>query len=409
MTTTTSKPRAVDAQGFAGGFTLGMVQAGFELVGKREMPGGFGVGNCEANRHLLGQNWQTQVSDWEEWEPKDVQVVFGNPPCSGFSLLSHKDFRGEESKVNACMWAMAGYASKIAPEILIFESVQQAFKGGRGLMQRLRDKLEENTGHKYELIHVLHNNASIGGSAIRKRYFFVASRIPFGVEFPTLKAIPTLEESIGDLEGLAQTWSPQPYRNQPSWWAKSRRTSSGVVDGHIGRNTPLANRAYDLIKGVEWKAGEVMPDVARKHWETLGYLPESWASTAAKLVTTDFKMGFYTMMRWDGDRPARVITGGGVDLVLHYKEDRLLTHREVARIQGFPDDWMIEPLKSQSGLQLTWGKGIPVDCGKWIGGWIKNSLDGSPGSIQGELIGDRERLIDGTDHYRKWRPAGARW
>jgi DNA (cytosine-5)-methyltransferase 1 len=404
-----SKPLAIDAQGFAGGFTMGMVQAGFELAGKRELPGGFGVANCEANRHLLGSNWETQVSPWEEWEPRDAQVVFGNPPCSGFSLLSHKDFRGEESKINACMWAMAGYASKVNPDVLVFESVQQAYQSGRGLMQRLRENLEDNTGDKYELIHVLHNAASIGGAAIRKRYFFVASRVPFGIEAPTLKAIPTLHESIGDLQGLGLTWSPQPYRRDPSWWAESRRSESGVVDGHMGRNTPLANRAYDLMKGVEWPAGKVMPDIARKHYNELGYLPESWKNNAAKLVANDFKMGFYTMMRWDGDRPARVITGGGVDLVLHYEEERLLTHREVARIQGFPDDWRIEPLQRSSGLQLTWGKGIPVDCGKWIGKWIKRSIEGDPGDDRGIEIGERERLIDITHHYKTVRPVGAKW
>jgi site-specific DNA-cytosine methylase len=386
-----------------------MVQAGFDLVGKREMAGGFGVGNCEANRHLLGNNWESEVGDWEDWTPVDAQVVFGNPPCSGFSLLSHKDFRGEESKINACMWAMAGYASKVKPDVLVFESVQQAYQSGRSLMQRLRDKLEENTGDRYELIHVLHNNASIGGSAIRKRYFFVASRIPFGVDFPTIKAVPTLRESIGDLSGLDETWSAQPYRRDASWWAESRRSETGTVDGHIGRDTPLARRAYDLMKNVQWEEGKVMPDVARMHYEKLGYLPESWQHSAAKLVANDFKMGFYTMMRWNGDRPARVITGGGVDLVLHYDEDRLLTHREVARIQGFPDDWKIEPLKGQSGLHLTWGKGIPVDCGKWIGEWIKNSIEGNPGDVVGDEIGDRERLIDGTNLYKSVRPVGARW
>lgn len=404
-----SKPRAIDAQGFAGGFTMGMVQAGFELVGKREMAGGFGVGNCEANRHLLGTNWESEVGDWEEWTPKDAQVVFGNPPCSGFSLLSHKGFRGEESKINHCMWAMSGYAAKVKPDVLVFESVQQAYQSGRGLMQRLRDQLEERTGDKYQLVHVLHNNASIGGAAVRKRYFFVASRVPFGVGVPTLQAVPTLRESIGDLSGLAETWSPQPYRREPSWWAASRRSPSGVVDGHIGRNTPLARRAYDLMKGVKWNEGEVMPDVARRHYETLGYLPESWQASAAKLVANDFKMGFYTMMRWNGDRPARVITGGGVDLVLHYDEERLLTHREVARIQGFPDDWRIEPLQRQSGLHLTWGKGIPVDCGQWIGEWIKSSIEGNPGDVRGTEIGDRESLIDVTNHYKTVRPAGARW
>lgn len=75
--------RAVDVLSFAGGFTLGMVQAGFELAGKRELPGGFGVANCEANRHLLGHQWKTQVGHPESWEViSDAQVVFGNPPCS---------------------------------------------------------------------------------------------------------------------------------------------------------------------------------------------------------------------------------------------------------------------------------------------------------------------------------------
>lgn len=69
--------------GFAGGFTLGMTQAGFKLVGKRELPGGFGVVNCERNRHLLGDNWKSQVSTPEQWEVVDgTDVVFGNPPCS---------------------------------------------------------------------------------------------------------------------------------------------------------------------------------------------------------------------------------------------------------------------------------------------------------------------------------------
>lgn len=75
--------RAVDVFGFAGGFTLGMTQAGFELAGKRELPGGFGVANCEANRHLLGYTWEAQAAEPAKWEVVNgTQVVFGNPPCS---------------------------------------------------------------------------------------------------------------------------------------------------------------------------------------------------------------------------------------------------------------------------------------------------------------------------------------
>lgn len=73
----------IDCQCFAGGFTLGATKAGFELVHKVEMEGGFGVANCVANRHLLGHRWDYQACDPSEWEPfKEVVYVAGNPPCS---------------------------------------------------------------------------------------------------------------------------------------------------------------------------------------------------------------------------------------------------------------------------------------------------------------------------------------
>lgn len=60
-----------------------MAQAGFELVGKRELKGAFGAANCEANRHLLGYNWKTQAGEPESWEViPGTDVCFGNPPCS---------------------------------------------------------------------------------------------------------------------------------------------------------------------------------------------------------------------------------------------------------------------------------------------------------------------------------------
>jgi hypothetical protein len=50
---------------------------------------------------------------------------------------------------------------------------------------------------------------------------------------------------------------------------------------------------------------------------------------------------------------------------------------------------------------MTWGKGITVDCGRWIGDWIKRALDGEPGSYVGAEIGDREYDIDVTNCYPK--------
>jgi site-specific DNA-cytosine methylase len=397
------KYRALDCQGFAGGFTLGMVQAGFELVGKREMTGGFGVKNCTGNRALLGDGWKAEATDPANWTALDADVVFGNPPCSGFSVMSAKDFRGADSKINECMWAFVAYAAKVRPQVAVFESVQNAFTSpaGHDLMVRLRADLESRTGLAYTLHHVRHNAIAIGGAAVRRRYFWLVSRVPFGVERPSLPRYPVLNDVIGDLANLAPTWQAQPYRSPASWWSEPRRSDSGSVDGHVGLDNPLTRRMRDLMDGVEWSPGMAIGAVAERYWSEYGRLPDSWKDTEEKVVKNEFFMGFTTPVRWHGNRYGRVITGGGLHNVVHPFLPRTITHRETARILGFPDDWKILPLRGVSGLNMTWGKGITVDCGRWIGEWIRTALDGSPGSYVGKEIGDREFDIDVTNDYPK--------
>jgi hypothetical protein len=74
--------RFASSQTFAGGFDVGMVQAGFQFVHKVEQKGGFGMPNCLANREVLGFDWTHQVGDHREWHVPEVEVLAGNPPCS---------------------------------------------------------------------------------------------------------------------------------------------------------------------------------------------------------------------------------------------------------------------------------------------------------------------------------------
>src|SRR5262245_12418172 len=395
--------RAVDCQGFAGGFTLGMVQAGFTLVGKREMTGGFGVANCEANRHLLGDTWRSESVDPEAWSSVDADVVFGNPPCSGFSVMSVQDFRGADSKIIHCMWAFVNYAVRVRPYVAVFESVQNAYTSadGHALMLALRERLEAGTGYAYTLHHLRHNAIALGGAAVRRRYFWLASRVPFGVERETLPRHPLLNDVIGDLHNLSATWQAQPYRSPPSWWSTDRRSASGAVEGHVGLSNPLTRRIADLMAGVEWEPGMAIGAVAQRYWDTHARLPDSWNGQEEKLVKNEWFMGFTTPVRWRGDGYGRVVTGGGLHNIVHPFLDRTVTHREVARILGFPDDWRILPLRRVSGLNMTWGKGFTVDCGRWAGRWIRAALDGTPGSYPGELVGDREYDVNFTNDYAK--------
>jgi site-specific DNA-cytosine methylase len=396
---------AIDVMGFAGGFTLGMTQAGFHLIAKKEMKGGFGVANCEANRHLLGHDWKAQASDPGEWEVPTggAPVVFGNPPCSGFSVMSSKEFRGADSKINHCMWAFAEYVARVRPVVAVFESVPQAFRSADGhvLMQNLRRLVEERTGLQFNLHHVLHNAYSVGGCAQRPRYFWVISQVPFGIERPIMDDYPFLRDVLMDLRMMPETWSAQPYNGVlRSRWIEPRLSPTGQVDGHVAVDNPLTGRIRDLLYNIHWEPGEHIGQVAKRYHTVYGELPLSWKSSEAKLVANDFFMGFTTPVRWKSDQPARVITGGGPVMVVHPWLPRTLTHREIARILGFPDTWLIEPLRSVPGLNMTWGKGITVDCGRWIGEWIQRALDDDPGTYRGEEIGDREFMIDVTHDWK---------
>jgi DNA (cytosine-5)-methyltransferase 1 len=400
-----------------------------------EWPQGFGAPNIIVNRHLLGDGWDTQLSygrSGEDWDTVDAQVVLGNPPCSGFSTLtSTKGFRGNDSPINDCMWALIHYAARVKPEVVIFESVQQAFRQGIGLMRDLRSTLEEESGHKYDLYHVLHNNASLGGASIRKRYFFVASRVPFGVERVTLDRVPSFRDLLHDLAPLGLTWEQQPYRGRASWWSAQMHDGTGLVDGHEIVRSPTYKRARFLIENVGWDEGETVMAPTRRYYEKFGDLPRQreegdgsgmWTERQVRnLLAYEFRPVPNSVSRWLADYPARVITGGACHLVLHPWLPRTLTHREAARIQGFPDAWRIEPLRHMgNAVAMTWGKGIPVHSGRWVARWAKASIEGSPGSytdgawprglklkVPGEDRtvpfpdrGEREHIIDVTNDWK---------
>lgn len=462
--------KAIDVHGFGGGFTLGTVQAGFELVAKFSDQKGFGVYNTLGNRHLLGHQWDSVIGTAPpdrlnfapyEWEPMSANLVFGNPPCSGFSTLSRGDFRGVHSPINRFMWQLIDYAGKVAPELVIWESVQQTFRQGLELMRLLHDKLEEDTGHKYDLYHVLHNNASVGGGSTRRRYFWVASRIPFGVDRYPLEYVPVFGDLLRDLEPLALTFERQPYQgrqvlhttdcmyqeqvdpehecwcrtevlNASRWTREHMHDGSGTVDGHQNQYTPLRDRCLALVSepwDIQWDQGESLTDVLAKCYAKHGDLPYEWkyeitgvnsvrqggpyTTKAEELVGLGFPAKQNDVHRWRADKLARVITGGGAVLIWHPTLDRTLTQRELARIQGFPDAWRIHPVRHAPDLGPGWGKGVPVHAGRWIAEAGRRALEGQPGGIRGVPLSqhdrrlakkfpDRERelVIDLTNDYK---------
>lgn len=272
-------------------------------------------------------------------------------------------------------------------------------------MQRLRERLESQSGEKYHLTHVLHSAKSCGAPQLRQRYFFIAHKIPFGMEAPNIEVLSHSIDAIGDLIDLPISWDDQPVKLErkdlhPQHIARRGYRDDGMVDGHMQKFGRHQERVRELDALTEWSAGENMQVVVRRVYEEGKELPEHWAGRLERLLEKDFNLGFNQPTRIRPNHIAPVCTGGALDTLIHWKYPRTLTHREIARLMGYPDTWKIAPLKDDKGLPATWGKGVTVDCGKWLGEWLRASFDNNPGSVTGEEIGERENLID-FRHYWK--------
>lgn len=412
---------AVDCQGLAGAWSLGSVQTGrFDIVHRVSQPGGFGDEAIDANRHLLGYDFEHEDAPAPEWVPVEAAFVHGTPPCSGFSLMNASkggNKRGPNSPINSCMRDLAQYGGrctgidgKRGAEVVAFESVQGAFSQGRGLMQNLRGLIEEESRQAYDLTHVKMSGASIGAAQARHRYYFVAHRVPFGVDRPEPQKVGTYADAIGDLATLPTTLDSQPYADvQPSRWVLDREmlNPDGTVDWHMGIEDEVKDRFVAMLAEVsdEWEPGESFKDLVRKLDEPPEVLLKRFQYTVK-----DWKQlrGWQWPRRIEPDKPGYVVAGGGAGQFVHWSEPRLLTVRELSRLMGYPDTWAWPDGRSIRTIGAYIGKNCPVTSGKWLSNWVARALDGDPGK-RGELIGDREYLHDSTLDYRRWPKEISQW
>lgn len=374
-------------QDYAGAFGCAVKQEGFTITGKVEQDDAFGMDAWMHNAGWLAPNLAVQRSSTaDKWPSHKVDLVYGNPPCSGFSVLTasakwqERGQHGAEAMQNRCMIELVDHGIRCQASVIAFESVQAASTTGRSLMYELQNQLEDRTRKTWHITLVLMNALSVGGWPDRRRFFFIASRIgPVEMPAATGWARP-LSESIGDLIDRVQDDPLSPY---------------SVV------KTPKAMRHAALAASGYWQQGEpcdVAYDRAAEHgWS--GPVPDR----------SDRIRSMFTSARWRWDRPARVATATVLDTAVHPVRPRTFTHAEVGRIMGFPDDYSLEGITKLRGKgRALYGKGIPAQSGRWMMEGIRRHMLNirQAGDIEPEPI-DGSNLrwaIDVTDRWRQNRP-----
>ena len=393
-----SKPTFIDCNGLAAFMSYGCVDAGMEMT-LRTGTLDFGAPIAEANRHLLGNGWNSMFSnDPGEWPRQKADAIIGCPPCSGWSVWSGKDMRGPDAKAHEHTRAFMRYAAAVKPQIIVFECVQQAYTQGRETMVKYRDMVEELSGVKYDLHHVLHNNLQLGGFSYRPRYFWVAVRkgMKFSAPVTPLQEMPTIMDVIGDLEELPLQWEDQKLSAKASKYAEPLRRQDSKVDGHIdvgGVNSVRIAEIFKIVGNDGWHANEILQEALhRAVKENKDKFPQSWQSLEKRIREKNFVLGYSQAGRWPSKYWANVLTGAALQHVVHPTQPRLITHRECARIQGLPDSWKISDTRDYSNMKATWGKAVAAQAGRWAGGLVVDALEGNASAETAEKIGDREYM-----------------
>lgn len=289
--------------------------------------------------------------------------------CAGFSMASKT--RGLDSPKNMYL----GYANhlgwKVKPQAFLVESVCQMFQTGDPLVQgweAVWQALGYNTCRLWE------NAAHVGLPQQRKRVLFVASKANLDFYYPHHFEPVTVRDAIGDLADVPAVAHPDPwvsesYRGVPQTsYQLERRVGSAEITWHVYRK--MSEAMVSLMPHLE--PGQRVRAIA----------DEIYAETYWKVAKHhSFGKPSFLNARLDWDKPCPVLTGGAT--YIHPDQDRFLTVRETARLQGLSDTFEFSNFQSSYD---EIGKAVSPLVGRWLGEQLEEILSDPQGREHKEEV-----------------------
>ena len=346
----------IDLFAGAGGLSLGLHKAG--------LTGVFAVERNKDAFETLKYNLIDKKShfEWPEWLDQknwdilellekhslelsnlkgNVDLVVGGPPCQGFSMAGK---RQNDDVRNQLMHSYIEIVRLVQPKFLFFENVQGFtvdFKGEDTLKNYSNILLDElkNMGYKVECQIIM--MSEFGVPQNRKRFILFASKDKLRKSFfdiltynrdnflkdRRLKLPITVSQAIDDLKFEHGVVDSQDTKN--------------FTNGTYGK----VNSSYQRLmkKNIDKKS---IPDSHRfaKHREETVELFERLMQASDKVLRITPQMDLVKGLKKRGVTPLKeksvcnTITSIPDDYI-HYAEPRIMTVREHARIQSFPDEY----------------------------------------------------------------------
>ena len=353
-----AKPTAIDLFCGCGGISCGLQQAGFNVLA--------GVDIEKKYMVTFAQNFTMAKSlclDISSTSPRnflkiigmkagELDLLAGGPPCQGFSKNVPRKFRFLNDQNNKLIKTFLDYCEVLQPRLILMENVAEMKNGfNQAYTEEIVARLREEG---YTVTQAILNAADYGVPQRRRRAFFMANRDAIELLPPSpthdknssqldllsKSSHVSVWEAIGDLPSLKHGNGDQncKYKLPPqSEYQMLMRNGQNTVSNHVARK--LQATQYERIASL--KPGQSHKNLPMRLQVKSGYSGAYGRLTKEMIAPTITRWVFHPGSgRW----------GHPVDL-------RLITIREVARIQGFPDSFEFIGSYLQQAGQL--GNAVP--------------------------------------------------
>lgn len=368
INTKETKPICIDLFCGGGGLSLGLKMSGFNVcLGIESDPAHYLVyTKNNLDTPVLLKDIQeirkiTPVLSLLKLKAKDIDLIAGGPPCQGFSVANKKT-RSRDNNKNDLVYDFFRFVKEVRPKTFLLENVVGLTSlDNCELFNDLLDKFEKID---YNVNHFILDAAQYGVPQHRRRIFITGSlgkeiNQPAPSYDNTSKhpLITVKEAIIGDLPKLNPIRGEQimNYTSEPQsrYQRKMRKNCKKVYDHLITLNNEKVKRRISYIK-----PGMNLCNLMREN-----QLPKELN------VICDHGSVY---RRLDPDRPSVTLGNFRKAMIIHPYQNRLLSLREAARLQSFPDSYRFSGLISH--MQQLIGDAVPPFLAKEISINIKKCL-----------------------------------
>ena len=351
----------IDLFAGCGGLSLGLHNAGWKgLFAIEKNPDAF-----KTLEYNLIQN--KNHFDWPDWLPqqnhevdevienykkeliklrKKVDLVAGGPPCQGFSMAGR---RKESDSRNELVKSYIQFIDLVRPKLIFFENV-------KGFTLEFKKNKEKGKEYASFVLNELHDlGYSVEGKLVnfgeygvpQKRTRFILIGVRNDVVKKSKKTAPEFfrllesnrfefleEKGLSINTNLADAISDLFKSNGVDQSPDSPRFEAGIYADPESKYQELMREGIDKIIPDSHRFPKHRPDIIEKFGYILANARKN--KDIDESIRLRYNIKKHTIIPLDGDCKSPTITTLPDDYI-HYSEPRILTVREYARIQSFPD------------------------------------------------------------------------